>query len=136
MPFLNHGDRRASRRRYAGRRSQVSDLPGRRSSSGDMIDGSLASGPKIENRYIQRPGGAYRIKILPSKCDLAIRDSQKDHIILPIHTARRLNEPLPLYLSHCALHIVQVIHLELEKAEVHHSTDEPGSMTDRFLPPR
>jgi len=49
------------------------------------------SGFETENRCVQRLGGAHRIKIFPQERDLAVHGPQEDHIILAIHTARRLN---------------------------------------------
>ena len=63
------------------------------------------SGFETENRCVQRLGGAHRIKIFPQERDLAVHGPQEDHIILAIHTARRLNESLPLDLGDRALRI-------------------------------
>jgi hypothetical protein len=64
-----------------------------------------SSGFEAENRCVQCLGSAHRIKIFLQERDPAVRNSQEGHIILAIHVARRLNEPLPLDLGDCALHI-------------------------------
>jgi hypothetical protein len=43
--------------------------------------------------------------------------------------------PLTLDLGDCGLRIGQGINLQVEKAEVLHSTDKPSCVSDRFLPP-